>query len=370
MKTLFLAALLVACSSIFAATEQQDILALNHKISSAHAASEPVVNPRLVIMQKEISRLDHIRNSGGWGIIPITPKKIYRQGDSNNTIKALKKRLYTSGDMEFIDTSSLYNKELVAVVKKVQKRHGFKEDGLVFTEFLKELNVPVEKRIHQLKININRLEKMEITSGTRLVANIPEFKLHVYEGDQHIFDMPIVVGKSSSKTISFNDQMKHVVFSPYWNVPSSIVSAEILPAMDRDRTYLKRNGYEQVGSENGLPKIRQKPGKNNSLGLVKFIFPNSHNIYFHDTPAKSLFQARKRTFSHGCIRLAEPEKLARYLLKDQNWDDARIKKAMHAGKEQWVALDKPVAVSITYITAWVGNDGEINFREDVYGHDK
>jgi murein L,D-transpeptidase YcbB/YkuD len=370
MKNLIFAAFIVAYSSSFAATEQQEIFALNKTTSPIHSASEPLTNPKLAQMQKEVSRLNEIKSRGGWGTIPIAAKKIYRPGDSNNTIKALKKRLYASGDLEQHDTSNLYNKELADVVKKVQKRHGFKEDGQVFTEFIKELNIPVEKRIDQLKINMKRLENMKVTTGTRLVANIPEFKLHVYEGENHIFDMPIVVGKSSSKTISFNDEMKHVVFSPYWNVPSSIVKAEILPAMKRDRTYLSRNGYEQVGTENDLPRIRQNPGKNNSLGLVKFIFPNSHNIYFHDTPAKSLFQARKRTFSHGCIRLAEPEKLARYLLKDQNWHDAKIRKAMNAGKEQWVALDKPVAVSITYITAWVGEDGEINFREDVYGHDK
>ena len=158
-----------------------------------------------------------------------------------------------------------------------------------------------------------------ITSGTRLVANIPEFKLHVYEGDREVFNMAIVVGTESNKTVIFDDEMKHIVFSPYWNVPPSIVQNEILPAVRKNRNYLRQNNYEQTGTEDGLPVIRQKPGRMNSLGLVKFVFPNSHAIYFHDTPAKSLFSVRKRTFSHGCIRLAEPFKLAQYLLRNTEW---------------------------------------------------
>ncbi|HEY0730828.1 MAG TPA: L,D-transpeptidase family protein, partial [Chitinophagaceae bacterium] len=239
-------------------------------------------------------------------------------------------------------------------------------------QLIKELNVPVEKRIEQLLVNMERVKEMPVESGgTRLVANIPEFKLHVYEGDRHVFDMAIVVGTQGNKTVVFNDVMQHIVFSPYWNVPQSIVKNEILPAMRKNRGYLSRNGYEQTGTENGLPVIRQKPGAKNALGKVKFLFPNSHNIYFHDTPAKSLFEMRKRAFSHGCIRLSEPKKLAEYLLRnDPEWTSAKIDKAMNAGKESWVKLNEPVAVAITYFTAWVDKQGVLNFREDIYGHDK
>ena len=372
MKNILFITILSMCFQISNATTQQEGIVYNKVHSSTHNASDPgSLSPQFSLMQKEISRLETIKNKGGWGTIKIPAKKIYRKGHSNSTIKQLKQRLYASGDLSNFDTSGLYNDELVEVVKKVQRRHGFKDDGRIYTEFVKELNIPVEKRIQQVKLNMERLEKLPpSTSGTRLIANIPEFKLHVYEGDKHVFDMAIVVGKESSKTVSFTDEMKHIVFAPYWNVPSSIVRNELLPAMKRDRTYLKRNRYEVVGNENGLPKIRQKSGKSNSLGLVKFIFPNSHNIYFHDTPAKSLFQTRKRTFSHGCIRLAEPEKLAQYLLRNQSqWNEANIRKAMNSGKEQWVALDQPVPVVITYITSWVDENGELNFREDVYRKD-
>jgi murein L,D-transpeptidase YcbB/YkuD len=141
--------------------------------------------------------------------------------------------------------------------------------------------------------------------------------------------------------------------------------------MRRNRDYLWRNNYVQTGTENGLPVIRQLPGPKNALGQVKFLFPNNHNIYFHDSPAKSLFELRKRAFSHGCIRLAEPAKLAEYLLRDNpEWTPAKIATAMDAGKEQWVNLAAPVPIAITYFTAWVDNDGTLHFREDIYGHDK
>lgn len=356
------------------ATEAQEnfIAASTKKMSSGSSSSSAPVNPQYNLLLKELSELQLIKNKGGWNKISIPAKKIYRVGDRNETIRQLKQRLFIAGYLDKADTSNLYTHDLVPAVKKIQKQHGFKEDGQVFTEFVKELNIPVEKRIRQVQLNMERIQKMPVvTSGTRLVANIPEFKLHVYEGDQLVFDIPIVVGKESTATVTFSDEMKHIVFSPYWNVPESIVRNEILPSARRDRTYLRRNGYEQVGTENGLPKIRQKPGKNNSLGLVKFVFPNSHNIYFHDTPAKSLFNVRKRAFSHGCIRLAEPQKLANYLLRNKSgWDENAISKAMNSGKEQWVPLDKPVPVSIVYITSWVDEDGMLNFREDIYGQDR
>jgi murein L,D-transpeptidase YcbB/YkuD len=169
----------------------------------------------------------------------------------------------------------------------------------------------------------------------------------------------------------FNDEMTNIVFSPYWNVPPSIVENEMLPAMNRNKNYLRNNGYEVTGYENGLPVIRQKPGPQNSLGQVKFVFPNEHGIYFHDTPAKGLFQYPKRTFSHGCIRLAEPAKLAEYLLKSSpGWNADKIKKAMNSGKEQSVKLSKPVSVTIAYYTAWVDDAGLLQLRQDVYGLDK
>jgi len=165
--------------------------------------------------------------------------------------------------------------------------------------------------------------------------------------------------------------LNQVVFSPYWNVPPSIVQKEILPEIEKNPNYLESQNMEVTGTdEDGLPEIRQKPGEKNSLGKVKFLFPNSFNIYFHDTPAKELFNRSKRAYSHGCIRLAEPEKMAQYLLRnDPEWTPERISDAMNSGKEKFVKLKDPVPVFITYYTAWVDEYGKMNFREDIYGHD-
>jgi murein L,D-transpeptidase YcbB/YkuD len=323
------------------------------------------------LLQKQLSHFYELEKKGGWKKI-ITNKKFFIKGQSDPAIKKIKERLRLSEDFIAADTSELFTDELVMAVKKIQKRFGFKENGVVDIPLLKELNVPLEDRIQQLEANLERLKTQPaISTGTRLVANIPEFKLHVYEGEKHVFEMAIVVGTETNETVAFNDEMTQIVFSPYWNVPPSIVQNEILPAMRKNRNYLRHNGYEQVSTEGGLPAIRQKPGVKNSLGLVKFVFPNSHSIYFHDTPAKSLFEVRKRTFSHGCIRLAEPARLAQYLLRnDKYWTPEKIKQAMHSGKEKAVTLKQPVAVSITYFTAWVDSEGLLNLREDIYGKDK
>ena len=169
----------------------------------------------------------------------------------------------------------------------------------------------------------------------------------------------------------FSGDLNQVVFSPYWNVPPSIVRNEILPELASNPGYLESQNMEQVGEEDGLPKIRQRPGGKNSLGRVKFLFPNSFNIYFHDTPAKSLFEKDKRAYSHGCIRLAEPEKMANYLLRNHpEWTPEKISEAMNSGNERYVKLKKAVPVIITYYTAWVDNNGQLHFRDDVYDHDR
>jgi len=235
-----------------------------------------------------------------------------------------------------------------------------------------ELNVPVKYRIEQMLVNLERMRWMpRVEGGVRLVTNIPEFKLHVYDGQNELFNMKIVVGKAVHNTVVFNDEAEYVIFSPYWNVPASIVRKEILPAIRRNRNYLARNNMEQTGTLNGLPVIRQRPGDDNALGRVKFLFPNSYNIYFHDTPAKSLFEQEKRAFSHGCIRLEQAKKLAEFLLRnDKEWNDEKIFDAMHSDSEIWVKLKEKIPVYILYYTSWVDNDGLVNFRDDIYGHDK
>jgi murein L,D-transpeptidase YcbB/YkuD len=175
----------------------------------------------------------------------------------------------------------------------------------------------------------------------------------------------VVVGKSMSKTVIFSGNMSYIVFSPFWNVPQSIINKEIKPAMAKNPNYLEKHNMEW---NNG--QIRQKPGKNNSLGLVKFIFPNSNNIYLHDTPARSVFKKENRAFSHGCIRVAKPRELAISILEDDpNWTPEKIDGAMLSGTETSYTLKNKIPVYIGYFTAWVGKDNEIRFFGDVYERD-
>jgi murein L,D-transpeptidase YcbB/YkuD len=322
-------------------------------------------------LQNALQRLYEIQKQGGWKKIVAT-QKFYLKGQNAPAVKQIKERLRITGEFDSKDTSAIFTEDLASAVQKVQKRFGYKQNGVVDALLIKQLNVPVEERIQQVLLNMQRLKNNPTASnGTVLIVNIPEYKLHVYEGTQHVFDMDIVVGSEKNQTVTFNDEMTNIVFSPYWNVPPSIVANEILPAMKRNKNYLRNNGYEITGYENGLPVIRQKPGSNNSLGQVKFVFPNEHGIYLHDTPAKGLFEYPKRAFSHGCIRLAEPAKLAAYLLRNvPGWTEEKIKKAMNSGKEQWVKLPVVVSVSLSYYTAWVDNEGLLQLRQDIYGLDK
>jgi murein L,D-transpeptidase YcbB/YkuD len=332
---------------------------------------EPV-NQLYRLLSNELVRFYEIEKAGGWKNINPNLNRKYKKGDSALVIKEVKQRLQIAGDYEERDTSYHYIKIFMPAVKQAQKRFGLKQNGIIDASLLKELNVPVADRIEQLLINMERMRWMpKQPAGDRIVANIPEFKLHVYQGAKEIFVIDIVVGKAANKTVIFNDNLKYVVFSPYWNVPASIVRNEILPAMQGDGNYLDRMNMEQTGTSNGLPVIRQKPGGSNALGKVKFIFPNRYNIYFHDTPAKPLFSREKRAFSHGCIRVANPKKLAEYLLRNQpEWTSVKIAEAMNASEEKWVTLKEQIPIFITYFTAWVDHDGLLNFRDDIYGRDK
>jgi murein L,D-transpeptidase YcbB/YkuD len=174
-----------------------------------------------------------------------------------------------------------------------------------------------------------------------------------------------VVGKEANKTAIFQGNLKYIVFSPYWNVPSSILNKEILPAIRRNPNYLRAHNMEWNGKG-----VRQKPGGNNSLGRVKFLFPNSFSMYLHDTPSKSLFQEDRRAFSHGCIRVSEPRRLALHLLRNEpEWTEEKVDAAMNSEREQYVTVRKPLPVTIVYFTAWVDGQGRINFRDDIYKRD-
>lgn len=332
---------------------------------------EPV-NRQYQELKKQLIRFNDIADKGGWQPIPLEGKKTYKPGSKGPVIRELKQRLLISGDLTAADSTDVYDSTLLAGVKRAQRSYGFNEDGIVDTALLKALNVPVKERVEQILINLERMRWLpEKAAPSRIVANIPEFKIHVFENDKEAFDMNIVVGKEGNSTVIFNDELKYIVFSPYWNVPRSIVKKEIMPAMARNPNYLASQNMEITSSGGGVPTVRQLPGAKNSLGRVKFLFPNNYNIYFHDTPAKSLFKREKRAFSHGCMRLEDAKKLAVYLLRDQpEWTPEKIEQAMNQHNEKWVTLKNQIPVSVSYFTAWVDDQGVLNFRDDIYGHDK
>jgi murein L,D-transpeptidase YcbB/YkuD len=328
------------------------------------------VHPAYGKLKEELGRYYTVAKNGGWPQIPET--KSLKKGASSPAVALIKRRLHLTGEMPGTDTTQVFTDTLETAVKVFQQRFGYTPTGEVNAQLIKDMNVPAKTRVAQILVNMDRMRWMPTEpSGQLIVVNIPEYILHVYEGNKKAFDMVVVVGKEGHNTISFSGDLSTVVFSPYWNVPPSIVRNEILPAMQRNPGYLAGQNMEQTGTEGGLPVIRQRPGPKNSLGKVKFLFPNSFNIYFHDTPAKSLFERDKRAYSHGCIRLAEPEKMAQYLLRNHDeWTPEKISAAMNSGEEKHVKLKKPIPVIITYYTAWVDENGLLNFRDDIYDHDK
>lgn len=329
------------------------------------------VNEAYKKLKDQLGKYYAIQTKGGWQPIATEEKKLKR-GAASPVIASIKKRLHATGELPATDTSSVFNDTLETAIKTFQQRHGLKPDGIITEAVIKELNVSALQRIQQILMNMDRMRWMPSRpDGNLIMVNIPEFMLHVWEGNQKAFDMEVVVGKEGHNTTMFTGNLNQVVFSPHWNVPPSIVRNEILPLMEKDPNYLAKENMEITGhDEEGLPEIRQKPGGKNALGKVKFLFPNSFNIYFHDTPAKELFNRSKRAFSHGCIRLSDPVKMANYLLRnDPAWPPEKIEEAMNSGKEKFVKLKEPIPVFITYYTAWVDEYGQMNFREDIYGHD-
>lgn len=301
------------------------------------------------------------------------PAKALKPGNKSEIIRVIKERLLALGDMAEKDTTDIYDSSLANAARNFQARMGFKTDGLIGKTFIKQLNVIPSKRIEQILINLERLRWMPAMndSTNSIIVNIPEYKMYVYEGGQLQFDMDVVVGSSATGTVIFTGNLKYIVFSPYWNVPASIVKKEILPGIARNGDYLAQHHMEEFGMQaKGVPAIRQLPGPDNALGHVKFLFPNNFDIYFHDTNDPNAFNSSRRSLSHGCIRLSEPKKLAEYLLRDDTtYTSEKIDSLMNLDKEKWVTLKKSVPVMISYYTAFVDRDGRLNFRNDIYKHD-
>jgi murein L,D-transpeptidase YcbB/YkuD len=305
----------------------------------------------------------------------------FTPGMSHKDVPHLRKLLVALGDLRAVDpateTLDVYDPALAEAVKIFQIRHGLGNDGVIGKKTLARLSTPIGKRIEQIEIGLERLRWLPDVRGSYLIVNIPSFKLYgAKTGDgpgSYDIEMNVIVGESidGHGTPVFHSDMSMVTFRPYWNVPPSIAEKELAPIIKRNPAYLTKHNMEMVGNGHGGLRIRQKPGPKNALGKIKFSFPNTNNVYLHGTPNQGLFKLDRRDFSHGCIRVEDPPKLAEWVLQDQgNWHMERIQKAITGPDNQTVSLKNTIPVYILYSTVIADPDGTISFYDDIYGHDK
>jgi murein L,D-transpeptidase YcbB/YkuD len=327
--------------------------------------------------------------------LPQVPKPV-SPGQSYEGLQSLIHRLQFLGDLpasvSVPEGATVYSGEVVDGVKSFQKRHGLEAAGKLGSQTISELNRPMSDRVEQLRLMLERWRWVPHSfEQPPIVVNIPEFLLRAY--DEHVNPqviMPVVVGRAMrTQTPVLYEEMKYVVFWPYWNVPPSILRGELVPKIAKDPAYLQKNNYEVVTYSGklvtdgevsdevlaqlraGKLMVRQKPGPKNALGLIKFIFPNDQNVYLHSTPSPGLFAQSRRDFSHGCIRVENPAALAEWVLRNNpGWTKERIDAAFKAEKQQQVNLPSPIPVLIVYGTAVTKEDGKTYFFEDIYGYDK
>ncbi len=324
--------------------------------------------------------------------LPMPPKGIRPSGDYPE-VAQLVARLRQLGDLtsaSVVADVTKYDGEVVAAVKHFQQRQGLEPDGILGKGTIVDLNTPLSHRVQQLEYTLERYRWIPMAfAQPPIIVNLPEFILRTMRRQPAPFlTMRVVVGKAYRKqTPVFAGNMQYVIFRPYWNVPPSIQQAELVPKLRHDRSYLATHGFEVVDGEEvvtdgtvsdqvfdelstGRLAIRQKPGPKNSLGLVKFIFPNSYNVYLHSTPVPELFSRARRDFSHGCIRVQDPLALAVWVLRDDpDWSAEKITAAMDGDQTIQVNLHKPIPVLIIYSTAVVEPDGEVRFFDDIYHYD-
>jgi murein L,D-transpeptidase YcbB/YkuD len=327
--------------------------------------------------------------AGGWPVVPAGAP--LRLGQRGRRVDALRARLIVTGDLEAsAGATGTYDAVVEKAVRHYQSRIGHDPDGIVRADDAAELSVPAAYRLQQIELNMERWRWVPRSFGERyLIVNIPEYALHVFEGRRSVLDMRVVVGKVLTATPVFSDQMTQVVFNPTWGVPKSIAQGEMATAIQKDPEYLAKhhirvfdraaNAEKEVDASSvnwsdtvavGRLQLQQDEGSDNALGRIKFLLPNRFDVYLHDTPAGQLFASEDRSFSHGCVRVEDPVKLAEYVLRGTPAGSAeQIQRLIDAGTTTAVPVSTPLPVHIVYFTAFVDTDGAVGFRKDVYGID-
>jgi len=362
----------------------------------AEAVREAV--PRLPMyagLRRALARYRTLADHPAWQAAPpaLPPGRKLREGQAWAGLPVLAQRLAALGDLP-ADTPvpPRLEGELLAALQTFQERHGLTPDGVLGAATLAALNVTPAARVRQIELTLERLRWTPYLQAPRMiVVNVPEFMLRAYEvreGQVQVrLAMKVIVGKAlDTRTPLFDEDMRFIEFSPYWNVPPSIARQELVPRLRRQPGYFAQQGFEFVGPGGqvvttlsaaqldavlaGGWRIRQRPGPQNALGDIKFVFPNNDNIYLHHTPTPQLFQRDRRDFSHGCIRVEEPVALAQFVLRDEpTWTEERIRAAMAQGRSSTLRLKQPLPVLIAYSTVVVKGE-QVFFYPDLYGHDQ
>ena len=374
------------------------LLALTFPLLQSGKARERVPSGALPECERISRALDRYRVMAAEDaetLLPVTGKPV-EPGEYFEGAARLIRLLTLLGDLSpdaVLPDPNLYDGELVSAVERFQARHGLEPDGRIGAATLEQLNTPLSVRVHQLELALERWRRCSYDpSRPAIVLNLPEFRLRAYSGGnasgrQPEIEMKIVIGQAPGhKSPILSSYLETVIFRPYWSVPASIQHDELLPRIEHDPAWIRDNNFELVtpGGEvadgesvslaelsAGKVQLRQKPGPKNSLGLVKFVFPNEYGVYMHDTSAKWLFAEQRRDFSHGCIRVEKPQELAAWVLRGQaGWSRDRIDAAIQGTETVSVKIKRPIQLIIMYSTAMVSPNGEVHFFPDIYGEDQ
>jgi murein L,D-transpeptidase YcbB/YkuD len=338
-------------------------------------------------LKSALARMRGARATGAWPIVP--PGAPLKPGASDPRVAALRARLAATGELPTdVSTSSLeYDNAVTAAVKQFQDDHRLTADGVVGPATLRELNVGPDVRAAQIRVNLERIRW--VIGGLEdsfVLVNLPSFKIYVIRDGKNVWESRTVIGQTGRQTPTFRADMKYLVLNPDWTVPPTILAEDVLAPMRRGVNAVARKGLvvldrqghrvspSSINWSTATPRnfpymLRQPPGPNNALGRVKFVFPNEYTVFLHDTPSQDLFDADRRTFSSGCIRVQRALDLAALLLEPQGWTPERLQAAIDGGKTETVFLEEPLPVVIVYWTASVGATGQLRFARDVYGRD-
>jgi len=320
-------------------------------------------------LREALKKYREIEKTGDWKPIEYDSTiKSYKPSDSSKTIAQIRHRLVVMGDLSQDSKSAVYDDEFFKGVLHFKNRNGYQNDNLLTSWQVKQMNLPIQDYIRKIMINMERCRWIDpemFKTPEYVLINIPSFELFYRKNGETALESNVIVGQNMMETVIFSSFISSIVFSPYWNVPQSIIDNELKFKMERDKNYLESQNMEWNGG-----KIRQRPGPKNALGLVKFVFPNTNSIYLHDTPAKALFDLEYRAYSHGCINMDKAKELAFLILKDDpDWPVERINEAMKGEKETPCVLKNKIPLHIVYFTAWVDANNEVHFYDDIYSRD-